>query len=171
MENLIKSLFLLILFLLNSCSSSKKSEDLQVLINPSPEREKKINQNKDSLKKTAKRTSQKLKISKPAKPKKKKQKTIQLKSKEIRQKEVFITLLKTDYVKKSYKLFVKVNAENEIQAIKVFNTLKKKSKIYSKQVLREKITLVKALGISLVTLFCRDFSPKEGCELEIEYPW
>ena len=82
----------------------------------------------------------------------------------------FIALISTDYAKKTYSLFIETNAKNEITSIKTRNNLKNKIKTYPADILHKEITLVKAVGISLVTLRCHDFNPLSGCPITIEYP-
>lgn len=86
--------------------------------------------------------------------------------------ESFLSLISSDYDKeKTYSLLVDTNEKNEITAIKTRNNLKKKTKTYPPEILGDEITLVKAAGISLVTLRCHNFNPKRGCPITIEYPY
>ena len=86
-------------------------------------------------------------------------------------KDIFLTKITTDYVKKTYSLYVEVNEANEITAIKTINDQKKKTKIYKTNVLDKEITLVKAVGVTLVSLKCNNFNPQKGCDIVIEYPY
>ncbi len=76
----------------------------------------------------------------------------------------------TSYVEDSYDLMIEINEKNEIVGIQSRNNKKKKVKKYGLDVLQKPIALVKAAGISLVTLKCSNFDPKKGADIEIEYP-
>jgi hypothetical protein len=70
-----------------------------------------------------------------------------------------------------YNLSLVVDENNLIQAIKSFSSRKNRTRTYGGAVLRDRITLVKTLGMELVTLRCLNFSPSNGCKIEIEYPY
>lgn len=84
--------------------------------------------------------------------------------------DVFLTLISTDYTSKTYTLFVQVNASNDIVGVKIRNNKKNKIKLYPNSKLNTKMTLVKALGTSIITLTCSNFKPNSGCLIGIEYP-
>jgi hypothetical protein len=83
--------------------------------------------------------------------------------------KVFLASIKTDALKKTYKLFVELDSEGDIKNIRTENE-KGKVKIYEAELLNSKIVLVKTIGIELVTLHCNNFNKKTGCALSIEYP-
>ena len=84
--------------------------------------------------------------------------------------DVFLTLISTDYTTKTYTLFVQVDKDNIITSVKIRNNKKNKMKTYSNSKLNTKMTLVKALGVSIITLSCANFNPSNGCVIGIEYP-
>ena len=84
--------------------------------------------------------------------------------------EVFLSLISSDYTKKTYGLLIETDAKGSITGIRTKNNLKKTSKFYQNDVLHKDIVLAKALGVSLVVLKCRNFRPQTGCAMTIEYP-
>ena len=68
---------------------------------------------------------------------------------------------------------VEVDKKNDIVRIKTRNNKKNKLKIYNTDVLDKPISLVKvsALGLRLIDLTCKGFSPTKGCNIEIKYPY
>ena len=84
--------------------------------------------------------------------------------------DIHLSLISTNYVPKTYSLYVGVNKKNVIQYIKTVNNKKKKVKIYPNKVLRNNVPLVKAGGIELVSLRCEKFDPNVGCPITIKYP-
>ncbi len=84
--------------------------------------------------------------------------------------DIFLATISTDYVKKSYDLIITVNDRKLISAIKTKNNKKQKIKTYLVNVLNKPITLVKAVGITLVNLSCLKFATNRGCDIVIEYP-
>ncbi|MBT3586588.1 MAG: hypothetical protein HN509_16890 [Halobacteriovoraceae bacterium] len=85
--------------------------------------------------------------------------------------EELLAVISSDYVKKTYNLSVELNSEKQIISIKTKNNKKNKIKTYKTEMLSKEITLVKALGISLISLKCLHFNPQTGCPIEIEYPY
>ncbi|MBK23198.1 MAG: hypothetical protein CME70_04255 [Halobacteriovorax sp.] len=85
-------------------------------------------------------------------------------------KDIHLSLISTNYVDKTYSLYVGVDKKNEIQYIKTINNKKNKQKIYPNNVLKNNVPLVKAAGIELVTLRCENFDPNIGCPITIKYP-
>lgn len=85
-------------------------------------------------------------------------------------KDIHLSLISTNYVDKTYSLLVGVDKNNVIQYIKTINNKKNKVKIYPNKVLKNNVPLVKAAGIELVTLNCKNFNPSEGCPITIKYP-
>ena len=65
---------------------------------------------------------------------------------------------------------IALNDRKLISAIKTRNNKKNKIKTYSVSVLDKPITLVKAVGVTLVSLSCKNFATNRGCDIEIEYP-
>lgn len=86
-------------------------------------------------------------------------------------KPAFLAKISSDYVSKTYNLAVLLNDKGEIAGIRTKNNKKNKIKTYGVDVLNKKITLVKALGVSLITLKCHEFHPEKGCRIDIEYPY
>ncbi|MFW5887867.1 MAG: hypothetical protein ACOCUH_03610 [Bacteriovoracia bacterium] len=82
-----------------------------------------------------------------------------------------IATISTDYIDKTYDLAIKVDDKNEITHILSINNKKNKIKTYDTTVLKDPIPLVKTMGVSLVTLRCNNFTPKTGCDINIEYPY
>lgn len=83
--------------------------------------------------------------------------------------EVHLATITTDYTSKTYELVLSLNNQQQVTAIKTKSN-KGKVKDYPLAVLDREIVLAKAVGISLVTLLCKDFSQENGCPIEIEYP-
>lgn len=84
--------------------------------------------------------------------------------------DVFLATISTDYVKRSYDLMIALNDRKLIEAIKTRNNKKNKIKTYPVSVLDKPITLVKAVGVTLVSLTCNNFATNRGCDISIEYP-
>jgi len=84
---------------------------------------------------------------------------------------VFLARISTDYINKTYDLFIDLNGHKLISAIATRNNKKNKIKKYPVSVLGKPITLVKAIGITLVSLSCTHFSTSKGCDITIEYPY
>lgn len=89
---------------------------------------------------------------------------------ELRAGDVFLSKISTDYVSKTYDLMVVINDKKLIGGIKTKNNKKNKVKNYPVSVLDKPITLVKAVGVSLVSLKCENFATSRGCDIIIEYP-
>ena len=85
-------------------------------------------------------------------------------------KDIHLSLISTNYVDKTYSLLVGVDKKNVIQYIKTINNKKNKVKIYPSNLLKNNVPLVKAAGIELVTLNCKNFNPEVGCPITIKYP-
>ncbi len=83
--------------------------------------------------------------------------------------EVKLATITTDYTEKTYDLILSLDASKQVTAIKTKSN-KGKIKNYPVHVLNKQIVLVKAVGVSLVTLLCRGFNQSSGCAIEIEYP-
>ncbi|MBH48869.1 MAG: hypothetical protein CME71_11940 [Halobacteriovorax sp.] len=88
---------------------------------------------------------------------------------DLKTSEVSLALITTDYSSKTYELVLSRDDQDQVKAIKTINN-KGKEKIYPLSVLNREIVLAKAVGVSLVTLRCHNFSQETGCPLEIEYP-
>ena len=84
---------------------------------------------------------------------------------------VFLSQITSDLSNRYYKLSLVVDEKNLIKAIQSFSSRKNRTKTYASNVLGDKVTLVKSMGIDLVTLRCIDFRPDKGCKIEIEYPY
>ena len=84
--------------------------------------------------------------------------------------DIYLATISTDYVKKSYDLMIALNDRKLITAIKTKNNKKNKIKTYPVSVLDKPITLVKAVGVTLVSLSCNNFATNRGCDISIEYP-
>lgn len=84
-------------------------------------------------------------------------------------KEIFLSKISTDFIKKSYQLKLVTDSKNAIQSIKTVSN-KNKVKNYPVSLLGKPISLVKTAGITLVSLECKNFHPVIGCDIEIEYP-
>lgn len=85
-------------------------------------------------------------------------------------KDIHLATIATDYIQKSYDLMVTINDRGLITAIKTRNNKKNKIKTYPISVLDKPITLVKAVGVTLVGLTCTNFKTNQGCDIAIEYP-
>ncbi len=83
--------------------------------------------------------------------------------------EVKLATITTDYTDKTYDLILNLDHNNQVSAIKTKSN-KGKVKVYPVGVLGNQIVLVKAVGVSLVTLLCKNFDQENGCSIEIEYP-
>ncbi|PIP89570.1 MAG: hypothetical protein COW79_11405 [Bdellovibrionales bacterium CG22_combo_CG10-13_8_21_14_all_38_13] len=83
--------------------------------------------------------------------------------------EVKLATITTDYTERTYDLILSLDENKQVTAIKTKSN-KGKVKNYPVHVLNKQIVLVKAVGVSLVTLLCRDFNQTSGCAIEIEYP-
>lgn len=86
------------------------------------------------------------------------------------QEDIFLATISTDYIKKSYDLILTLNERKLIAAIKTKDSKKNKVKTYPVSVLNKPITLVKAVGVTLVNLSCLNFATNRGCDIIIEYP-
>lgn len=87
-------------------------------------------------------------------------------------KDVFIARISSDYDKsKTYDLILDINDRKLIAGFKTRNNKKKKVKIYSLEVMKGPIVLVKTAGIKLVTLQCNNFNTVKGCDIVIRYPY
>lgn len=84
--------------------------------------------------------------------------------------DIYLATISTDYIKKSYDLMISLNDRKLISAIKTRNNKKNKIKTYPVSVLNKPITLVKAVGVTLVSLACNNFGTNRGCDIKIEYP-
>lgn len=84
--------------------------------------------------------------------------------------DIYLATISTDYVKKSYDLMISLNPRKLISAIKTRNNKKNKVKVYPVSVLDKPITLVKAVGVTIVSLSCTNFATNRGCDISIEYP-
>ncbi len=84
--------------------------------------------------------------------------------------DIHLATISTDYVTKTYDLVLTLNDRKLIDAIKTINNKKKKTKRYGIEVLGKPITLVKAVGVTLISLRCLNFTTSKGCDIEIEYP-
>lgn len=85
-------------------------------------------------------------------------------------KSIYLASITSDYSDKKYELSLEVDTDNRIVKIKTYNVNKNKFREYGLDVLKDRIALVKAAGIELITLRCLDFNPDLGCRLEIHYP-
>ncbi|MCP4913399.1 MAG: hypothetical protein GY909_09775 [Oligoflexia bacterium] len=85
--------------------------------------------------------------------------------------DIFLAKISTDIMPKTYDLLVTVDEKKEVVAIKTRNNKKNKIKVYKTNVLDKPITLVKTLGITLISLKCSNFNKSTGCNIEIEYPY
>ncbi len=94
----------------------------------------------------------------------------QSQSREEPAKPIFLARISSDYIKKTYDLLIDLNQSKLISGIKTRNNKKNKIKNYPVNVLNKPITLVKAAGITLVSLSCKNFGTNRGCDIEIEYP-
>jgi len=83
---------------------------------------------------------------------------------------IYLATISTDYVDKTYDLLIDLNERTLISGIRTRNNKKNKVKSYPVSVLNKPITLVKAAGITLVSLSCKNFATSRGCDIEIEYP-
>lgn len=87
-----------------------------------------------------------------------------------KEEDIYLATISTDYVQQSYELMITLNSRKLISAIKTRNTKKNKTKVYPVSVLDKPITLVKAVGVTLVSLSCNNFATHRGCDINIEYP-
>ncbi|CAM9866727.1 unnamed protein product [Chrysoparadoxa australica] len=84
--------------------------------------------------------------------------------------DIYLATITTDYINKSYDLMITLNDRFLIEAIKTKNNQKNRIKNYPVSVLGKPITLVKAVGVTLVSLSCTNFATSRGCDITIEYP-
>lgn len=84
-------------------------------------------------------------------------------------KEILLTTISTDYTDRTYDLILTFDDKQLVNAIKTKSN-KGKVKIYPLNVLDREVVLVKAVGVALVTLVCKNFKQEKGCPIEIEYP-
>tara|TARA_R110002072_G_scaffold64203_6_gene159790 strand:- start:635 stop:1132 length:498 start_codon:yes stop_codon:yes gene_type:complete len=85
--------------------------------------------------------------------------------------DIFLANISSDIMDKTYDLLVSVDNKKEVISIKTRNNKKNKIKIYKTAVLNKPITLVKTLGITLISLSCNQFNKATGCNIVIEYPY
>lgn len=84
--------------------------------------------------------------------------------------DIHLATISTDYVSKTYDLILTLNHRKLISAIKTKSSNKQHPKTYPVSVLSEPITLVKAVGVTIVSLRCLNFATSKGCDIQIEYP-
>ncbi len=84
--------------------------------------------------------------------------------------DIHLATISTDYISKTYDLTVTLNNRKLISAIKTKSSKKKHPKTYPVSVLSQPITLVKAVGVTIISLKCLNFATSKGCDIEIEYP-
>ena len=85
--------------------------------------------------------------------------------------DIFVVRISNDYEpEKSYDLILDVERNGRIKGIKTRNNKKNKVKFYPPKVLDKPLPLLKAAGITLITIECKGFKPDQGCEIIIEYP-
>ena len=85
--------------------------------------------------------------------------------------DIFMVRISNDYEpEKTYDLILDVKRNGHIQGIKTRNNKKNKVKFYPPKVLNRPLTLLKSVGIKLITLECKGFQPDKGCDIVIEYP-
>ncbi len=96
--------------------------------------------------------------------------TLLISAKDLQAKEILLTVITSNYTNRTYNLSIATDDKDEIVSIISKNNKKNKTKIYNHSLLSKEITLVKTLGISLVTLRCVDFDPQAGCRIKIHYP-
>ena len=85
--------------------------------------------------------------------------------------DIFMVRISNDYTpSKTYDLILDVRPDGQIKGIKTRNNKKNKVKYYPPTVLDKSMTLLKAAGITLITLKCKGFNPTKGCDMVIEYP-
>ena len=86
-------------------------------------------------------------------------------------KNIYLAKIASDYAKsKYYELSINVNDKNEIVSIQSTRKPNIKKKIYGASILEKEMTLVKTVGIKLVTMKCHKFTATRGCDIEISYP-
>jgi len=83
--------------------------------------------------------------------------------------EVLLAKISTDYTDRTYDLILALDANKKVSGIRTKSN-KGKIKNYPLNVLDREVVLVKAVGVALVTLLCKDFKQDVGCPIEIEYP-
>lgn len=85
-------------------------------------------------------------------------------------KSISLSSITSDYTDKKYELSIEVDHDNKMTKIKTYNVNKNRFREYGLDVLNNRISLVKAAGIELISLRCLEFNPDTGCKLEISYP-
>lgn len=83
--------------------------------------------------------------------------------------EIKLATITTDYTDRAYDLLLSIDENNLVTGIKTKSN-KGRIKNYPLAVLDREVVLVKAIGVALVTLTCKDFNQKTGCPIQIEYP-
>lgn len=83
--------------------------------------------------------------------------------------EVLLAVISTNYTDRTYDLLLSIDTDQSVLGIKTKSN-KGKVKSYPLAVLDREVVLVKAIGVSLVTLMCTNFHQTNGCPIEIEYP-
>lgn len=83
--------------------------------------------------------------------------------------EVMLAKISTDYTDRTYDLILTLDQQQNVSGIRTKSN-KGKIKNYPLNVLDREVVLVKAVGVALVTLLCKDFKQETGCPIEIEYP-
>ena len=85
--------------------------------------------------------------------------------------DIFILRISNDYQPdKTYDLILDVQSNGHIKRMKTRNNKKNKVKHHPPKVLDKPLTLLKAVGVKLITLECKGFKPDKGCDIIIEYP-
>lgn len=83
--------------------------------------------------------------------------------------EIMLAKISTDYTDRTYDLILMLDTNQKVSGIRTKSN-KGKIKNYPLNVLDREVVLVKAVGVALVTLLCKDFKQEIGCPIEIEYP-
>lgn len=88
------------------------------------------------------------------------------------QQNIVLSTITSDFKKDYfYELSINVDKSGKIQSIQSTKKPHNTHKVYPTELLNKEITLVKSIGISLVTLKCIGFTPTHGCDIEISYPY
>lgn len=157
---------LFILLCLQSCGSTEVAEPVFLVTEAAPSKEKPV---EPPIRVEAKSIKQPKKNHKVYEAPEVTAEEVANETNEPAPTEVMLAKISTDYTDRTYDLILMLDANQKVSGIRTKSN-KGKIKNYPLNVLDREVVLVKAVGVALVTLLCKDFKQEVGCPIEIEYP-
>lgn len=161
--------FLLLTLTLQSCGSADLAEPVFLVTEDAPKAESKEPPIVMTAKAAPTQKKNQKKVYEAPEQNEEKNETSTTENEASLAREILLATISTDYTDRTYDLVLSIDDNNLVSAIKTKSN-KGKIKNYPLAVLNREIVLVKAVGVSLVTLKCDNFSQTRGCPIEIEYP-